>query len=586
VSYVFSLEHNRDNESEAVLSCTIEHVSLDTSPKYTALSYVWGNPVRSCLIRLDDHDFLISESLYLALAEVEKNQTAKELWVDSICINQDDNLEKSNQVQRMGKNFHEAESVIAWLGLEEDGSDDAIGMLRDLGERLLDIASENPHVLSDIDLINRRWGQILPLQPFLAEYELDSFSIRPNPLSKLLQRPLWERIWIVQEIAVARSVLLKCGRSTISWGQFCIAYRFIEVIHPLLSNSREQKSMFNIGFQPRILVKATMASGLKLEGQPLRGVLSTVFGAGHALYASDPRDFVFASLGLANDVENLELRVDYTKSCARVYSELAYALLKDGNLEFMSYCHDRNIQVGLPSWVPDWSSVLVPSRGGTPTRLFCVSPDDHNSRATLSAEDPTVLQVRGVRVDIVSRLGPLRAENERNADQWSVEWIYFWQSSQDKNSCYSFEERKEAAWRTPIADSEVSPKGALFGLQRATSRSFDSLMHSIKRALKPIEIDSRDDLEEPLSAMPYRKMLNLTTSMRRAFSCAQGYLGLGPRGLMEGDIIVIIYSGDMPFVLRPIPGGRFKLIGEAYVHGIMDGEFLKIRPRDEVFDLC
>jgi hypothetical protein len=156
--------------------------------------------------------FPINESLYQALAQVHE-ETAAELWVDSICINQDDDLEKSNQCRA----WTESSMKLGWSWPEEEGSDGAITMLCDLGDRLLYCLRSSWYFIwygSDKSPL----GEILPLQPFLAEYELDDFSIRPNPLSKLLRRPLWERMWVMQEVSIARSVLLKCGRTTISLG--------------------------------------------------------------------------------------------------------------------------------------------------------------------------------------------------------------------------------------------------------------------------------------------------------------------------------------------------------------------------------
>ncbi len=160
-------------------------------------------------------------------------------------------------------------------------------------------------------------------------------------------------------------------------------------------------------------------------------MLRTVFSAGHALYAPDRRDFVFALIGLAKDTEKLSIRADYTKSCAEVFFELIYALLKNGDLEILSYCHYPSTRADLPSWVPDWSSVLVPSRCGSPTRLFHVrlSSIDRTAEIVLSPNDSMVLRVRGFRVDVVSCPGPLQAESKRNADQCCAEWIHFLQSS-------------------------------------------------------------------------------------------------------------------------------------------------------------
>jgi len=81
----------------------------------------------------------------------------------------------------------------------------------------------------------------------------------------------------------------------------------------------------------------------------------------------------------------------------------------------------------------------------------------------------------------------------------------------------------------------------------------------------------------------YRIALNFQHS-RRSFVGKQGYLGLVPQDAKEGDLVVVLFGAVQPFVLRS-EGGRYKLIGEAFVYGIMDGEFMKTNYIKEDFEL-
>ena len=65
----------------------------------------------------------------------------------------------------------------------------------------------------------------------------------------------------------------------------------------------------------------------------------------------------------------------------------------------------------------------------------------------------------------------------------------------------------------------------------------------------------------------------------------RGYLGVGPAAMSPGDLIAIILGSDTPFVLRTTEQGRYQIVGEAYVHGIMDGELMKDSPIQE-FKIC
>ena len=63
---------------------------------------------------------------------------------------------------------------------------------------------------------------------------------------------------------------------------------------------------------------------------------------------------------------------------------------------------------------------------------------------------------------------------------------------------------------------------------------------------------------------------------RRVFKTRGGYMGTGPRSLRAGDEVWILHRAGLPFVLRPEPNGTFRLIGEAFVYGVMHGEALQL----------
>lgn len=119
----------------------LHHVDLQNAPDvdFEALSYVWGTPEPSQRVMVDAEggrsQFLpVRDNLAGALRRIRDPTTPKALWVDALCLNQGDDEEKSQQVPFMAEIYRRAACVIVWLGPERDGSDSAMGMLRDLGE--------------------------------------------------------------------------------------------------------------------------------------------------------------------------------------------------------------------------------------------------------------------------------------------------------------------------------------------------------------------------------------------------------------------------------------------------------------------
>ncbi|OCK81951.1 HET-domain-containing protein, partial [Lepidopterella palustris CBS 459.81] len=100
------------------ISCSLEIVHLDAKPPpcYEALSYVWGSPRGTIPISCDGKSLLVTPNLLEALRRIRHFRYTRLLWVDAICINQDDPMERSVQVQAMRDIYAKAANVIIWLG--------------------------------------------------------------------------------------------------------------------------------------------------------------------------------------------------------------------------------------------------------------------------------------------------------------------------------------------------------------------------------------------------------------------------------------------------------------------------------------
>ncbi|KAL8732243.1 MAG: hypothetical protein Q9181_004030 [Wetmoreana brouardii] len=125
---------------------TLWHTSLHQPPLYEALSYVWGNPMceedgtpvnatnldMPRFIRLDNHSFAVGQNLHSALQHLRHESKPRTLWVDALCIDQDNMYERGRQVRIMDQIYAEASLVLAWLGEADDDTDTAMDAIMDI----------------------------------------------------------------------------------------------------------------------------------------------------------------------------------------------------------------------------------------------------------------------------------------------------------------------------------------------------------------------------------------------------------------------------------------------------------------------
>lgn len=142
------VELARRTEESSDPRCWIQHFSLDNAPPYRALSYEWGG-MEAKPIFLNDQKVLVRKNLWQALWHIRpinsgvpnsgENVTAENttwIWIDALCIDQQNNSERNHQVRVMGKIYEMAVEVLVWLGCSADNSDGAalLRAMKGLGE--------------------------------------------------------------------------------------------------------------------------------------------------------------------------------------------------------------------------------------------------------------------------------------------------------------------------------------------------------------------------------------------------------------------------------------------------------------------
>lgn len=198
------------------IKCTLQQESLIMSPTYTALSYSWETDKLTESICIDGDFFMIPKNLHAALSHLRAQKFTGMLWVDAICIQQDNDAEKAWQIAQMREIYASAKKVIVWLGPASSDSDLALEKLRRAGTMALvsgvPIATERDSTkwTSMIRASRRANDEATAfVQPVSIGTSLHTFLL--EAILSLLRRSWWARLWVVEEVALAQDVDFMCG---------------------------------------------------------------------------------------------------------------------------------------------------------------------------------------------------------------------------------------------------------------------------------------------------------------------------------------------------------------------------------------
>lgn len=601
---VFTLD---PGETESPITGRIEEHSLEMPPPYNALSYVWGQESTSYEVMINNEITNVKANLFYALRRLRALQSVPtRLWVDSLCIDQRNDTEKTIQVQQMADIFAKADGVFIWLGEEDSTSKTAMELVAEIYEQRFHWSGS--------------WWELL----------------RFSALGELLDRPWFRRSWILQEAAFSACSTIQCGDRQMYMDHFSMAMDSIRArIHSeprsVVSTIQESRTghIYNFLDSPAIRT-LDMIEGAFVRSET--GIieehtmsLEMLVHLGTFSETTDKRDTIFALLNVANDTENsLEgttthtIVPDYKKSVLDVY------------VDFIMHCcrQAQSLDIIVRPWAPppthqDIGQFQV-NKNGSYSQTF---PSWISTRDKLPYGDPTsrlVHRIHGIPLvgssekrvyNADDKLPP--AANMLNNGSLRTKGVYLARVAQTSSEMTNATLTKEclellgkisrkprsglinlpdSIWRTLCADrderGDAAPRSyrvAMLDLlhlhfkDAAANTSANLLEH-----MSSIEIEQilKTDIPEHL-----RKYLTVVRDViwnRRTFH-AEGkdpLVGLIPQNARAGDEICILYGCSVPVVLREHKDADEKvfweLIGDAYAHAFMDGKVLRHNSRDDI----
>lgn len=217
--------------SAAIIKCKFKSAVLHEQPwmpHFTAISYTWGSAVRDESIMLYGRLYNITSSAHQALTRVRRQDKPVLIWIDSICINQDDTEEKSKQIQLMGQIYSMASHTVGWIGEADEDSVLAINSMKDM---VKEFGYGHPCRLD------------ASLGDALLKHALSEAGSRElKAIAKLLSRAWFHRIWVLQEVALSRRLIIYCGEEEFLWGD---VHLFVLSIPHVKSTLRHQLGLGN-----------------------------------------------------------------------------------------------------------------------------------------------------------------------------------------------------------------------------------------------------------------------------------------------------------------------------------------------------
>ena len=587
------------------LHASLRDVRLDNEPTYEAISYAWSSPIFDHVLYINDTVIKITESLFTAFRRVRYTQATNgtiPLWADAISINQDDIGERNQQVATMDQIFSKASKVLVWLG--EANLDDEIALwtfkcFHNVGWKL--IFEENFE--DSFEQSKRSCVESPSAGLMVAPTQLRYLGVREGVqrCSAFLEKPWFGRLWVRQEVVLAREAVFLCGPLAMPGQEFISAlddfYLLCEHMqHEFLPKVREASE---IAFALRYIF--TMYTGnLNSPEQNILNILHKT----RTLETSEPLDRVYAIRGLAGLQASDVLSPNYTIAPEALWCEVTKFLLTSSSGPEARRAKAQYSILAIPalqsesssnndiSWVPNFSDMNhqcsnkfiiyneVSSKG------ICSGGNQRSSQTFIFRDNGTLL-ARGLVItplaDVLSTWTcPALGDDQIGTPEYWLELVKNLAIWYQRCRCFAVQYGGESAVdRLPyvLLQGERSlrnSKGAPVEKTQLSFAEFHTIWTDLLRGdsafADSVKVDGKlvyDDLTTyfcPRHRFQFRdktQILAITVDQR---------LGMVSDNARPGDVVAVIQGAPYPFILRQREDGYWKIVGDAFVEGIMHGE--------------
>jgi hypothetical protein len=573
--------HLQPGAKDDPVSIKLVACPLAELPPFEALSYTWGNTVIPKIIACNGLSFKIHLNAWHALVDLRYEDKPRVLWVDAICINQQDNEDKNHYVPMMRVIYERASRVCVWM---QPVHVDMANVL---------------NIVSKVSAIGEK-DELEPEKSLLAVTAADltaqGLPSVNDPVWKSIDLLLWSswfnRIWIIQEITLARDAILVSGSASCPWEHLKRAAHYI-ADHGLTAL---------LDVDPSQVLRLESMKKIFDDGTPVLDLAQIA----RSSKATNHQDKIYGLLGLASD--GAEFTPDYSARAVVVYRDIALQMIEnDQSLAVLnSVEHWGDFGAGqakafgeLPTWAPNWTLYGLAQPFPETAQL------DHSDLVMAVNSEKTHLQVQGLEVDKVKdasetfiefvpqvgnsvqeMVGINSVMNGYHGRRWRA-----WNNMANKVAVYpSGEDPRSAYIRCLVADmlpAETKDGEELAAIYEKWLKFWRMVGYDRGKDLGAyLESTPEEDVPIALGFMAAHKA---AAYGRRFIVTKEGWFGLAPAKTRSSDSVVALCGGKTLYVLRPKKKGKgeemeWKVLGECYVHGVQK-DILKGRDDYQSFNL-
>lgn len=553
---------------QASIQCELHVAALSDKPVYDALSYRWGDPESKQCILVNQTQTLVTANLHMALLRVRQKDEKRTIWIDQLCIDQDNKVEKAMQVRLMGEIYSNCTQCLIWM--DEIADSFPLSDARSVLEMLSWIADRDLPIPACLGSVSAFQGPIQALRSISVD-----------------QHPWWERIWTIQEAILP-------PRKTIHWGPLELPWETLTNCATVWFGNESDAPLNELNDLVQLLGNANAEI---IEGvQAMEWLFCNVRWIDSAKHereepiitavkwrrrkATDLRDKVFGLLGLLpSDMElHRTALCDYGTPVAEVYTAFTLDLIQEARGLLPLVVIEGKGSVGertddLPTWVCDMGressdqATKVYRLAGYDTYNACAGRQldwqgvENELNASASPHPFRTLRLTGIFVDTIRMIGtnipPLQNRIQ------ITKTIQSWKDMARK--CH-----------------ETLPNGML-------GQPFDETFFRVlvnDRLRNEEQCVTRKPNQDDLSGISDfvhtghglvndARIWDQYVCNQTFFITQNGSMGMGNIGIKPGDEIWIFDGGRMPFIIRAGEGevsDEFGLVGCCYVSGVMEGE--------------